>query len=226
MRGRQREYTPRSTSQSRKSTLPIAIKITNELKLTMEQCPRNGRSCSYAQDNMMPNDLERDKVQGLSAERVSSSIPKANAASTWTYPSAQMFYAALERKGQKLPDKQDMDAILAIHNIVNEQTWQAVLRWEKTHLNEGEDVKLERFLGRPDATSPRAWFRHHLMGYKRPFDRHDWYVRRAGGELVRYVIDYYEGKQVLEGVPAVYIDARPALDTFAALRDRLSFLFN
>jgi cytochrome c heme-lyase len=47
----------------------------------------------------------------------------------WVYPSAQMFHAALERKGQSA-DPQDVPAMLAIHNALNEHVWEEVLAWE------------------------------------------------------------------------------------------------
>lgn len=47
---------------------------------------------------------------------------------------------------------------------------------------------------------------------ERPFDRHDWYVKRGNRE-VRYVIDFYNVRQNREDEPvAVYIDARPGID--------------
>ena len=64
-----------------------------------------------------------------------------------------------------------------------------------------------------------------IFSYKLPFDRHDWVVDRDGKE-VRYVIDFYTGAkpQLVEGrAPiSIYLDVRPALDSYQALADRLS----
>lgn len=83
--------------------------------------------------------------------------------------------------------------------------------------------KLYRFLGRPDDLSPKAWFKHRVLGYKRPFDRHDWYIDRCG-QKVRYVIDFYGGHSPNSPM-AFHLDVRPALDSWSALRDRLCGLF-
>ena len=50
----------------------------------------------------------------------------------WVYPSPQMFYNAMKRKGWR-PQEDDMEAIVRIHNTVNEKTWREVLRWEALH---------------------------------------------------------------------------------------------
>jgi Cytochrome c/c1 heme lyase len=51
------------------------------------------------------------------------------AGSVWLYPSEQMFYNAMARKGWD-PDEQDMRSIVKIHNTVNEQAWRLVLQYE------------------------------------------------------------------------------------------------
>ena len=52
---------------------------------------------------------------------------------------------------------------------------------------------LVRFKGRPGDLSPKARLMS-MVGYSKPFDRHDWIVRRANGEERRYVIDYYRAE--------------------------------
>lgn len=84
--------------------------------------------------------------------------------------------------------------------------------------------KLYRFMGRPDTLSPKAWFMHNLLGYRKPFDRHDWSVDRCG-KKVRYVIDFYAGKPDPSSPIAFHIDARPALDNWEAVVDRFKKLF-
>lgn len=63
-----------------------------------------------------------------------------------------------------------------------------------------------------------------MFRYTLPFDRHDWVVDRDGRE-VRYVIDFYEGrreKHIPNEAPiSIYLDVRPALDSFAAVFDRI-----
>lgn len=60
-----------------------------------------------------------------------SSIPKAGSdEENWVYPSPQMFWNAMLRKGWRWKDddlsKQDMDHIIRIHNVNNELAWQEV----------------------------------------------------------------------------------------------------
>ena len=43
----------------------------------------------------------------------------------WMYPSEQMFFNAMKRKGWS-PSEQDMQQVVAIHNGVNERAWSEV----------------------------------------------------------------------------------------------------
>ena len=166
----------------------------------------------------------------LPKDRVVSGIPKGGTDSSWLYPSPQMFYNSLVRKGKGQEVKaDDVNAMVAIHNNMNEKTWKEVLFWEKFHCNECDDPRLLRFEGRPDDLSPLARVRM-LMGRSAPFDRHDWVVDRCGCE-VRYIIDYYHDASlpVDQQLPAQFdfssntqitLDVRPALDSMTALWDR------
>lgn len=40
----------------------------------------------------------------------------------WMYPSEQMFYNAMKRKGWR-PSEGDMNTVVSIHNAVNERAW-------------------------------------------------------------------------------------------------------
>lgn len=158
----------------------------------------------------------------LSTARVTSSIPRmadSTEQANWIYPSTQMFYDAMRRKGHA-PDAADMQLVVDIHNIVNEKCWVEVLKWERMHQAECTTASLARFTGRPDTLSPKAWLRHHLLGCTRPFDRHDWYVDRCGRQ-VRYIIDFYAA-QSKEAPVSFHLDVRPALDSFSALLDRIA----
>ena len=145
----------------------------------------------------------------LSTERAVSTIPKGGTAGTWVFPSPQMFYNALMRKG-KGDDvtEADMEHIISVHNGapagsapglcgvcaapltrtharragMNEMTWQQVLRWEQLHRGGGAPPALLRFLGRPDDLSPRARWRT-LMGGAPPSARrcHARAASRAAG---------------------------------------------
>ena len=47
----------------------------------------------------------------------------------WQYPSEQMFFNAMKRKGWDAKEE-DMHSVVAIHNSVNERAWQQVLQYE------------------------------------------------------------------------------------------------
>lgn len=75
----------------------------------------------------------------LSTSRVTSSIPKAmgKEGEKWVYPSEQMFWNAMLRKGWRWEEdavkKDDMSNIIHIHNANNEKAWREVLKWEALH---------------------------------------------------------------------------------------------
>ncbi|KAG5192378.1 cytochrome c/c1 heme lyase-domain-containing protein [Tribonema minus] len=159
----------------------------------------------------------------LSTARQCSTIPKGEVtpqhqpegANVWVYPSEQQYFNAMKRKGWEAQE-QDVPIVLAIHNAVNEQGWSKVREWEAMR---GGDPKLKEFRGRPNDISPKAWFKTNVLGYKPPFDRHDWVVESAGRE-VRYVIDFYAGKGTPERPVALHLDVRPALDSADAALHR------
>ena len=174
--------------------------------------------------NNMPLEPNQQPCPGqkklLSTDRVTSNIPKGGTEATWVYPSPQMFFNALRRKG-KGDDvtEDDMDAVVHAHNSMNEITWQEVRTWELLHRDHCADPTLLRFQGRPHDLSPlariRSWF-----GGPLPFDRHDWYVDRCGKE-VRYVIDFYFDEDKAGAPEAFEIVVRPALDSPEAAMDRI-----
>lgn len=47
----------------------------------------------------------------------------------WQYPSEQMFFNAMKRKGWDAKEE-DMHSVVAIHNSVNERAWQQVCQYE------------------------------------------------------------------------------------------------
>ncbi|KAF5391792.1 hypothetical protein D9757_001762 [Collybiopsis confluens] len=161
--------------------------------------------------------------QKLSTERETSTIPKA-ADDKWVYPSEAQFFAAMARKNHN-PQASDMKTIVPIHNAVNERAWFEVMKWEA---GKGGDscggVKLVNFKGRPNDKSPRARWKM-LLGYAAPFDRHDWVVDRCGRQI-RYVIDFYTGRtDPRTNNVSFYLDVRPALDSWEAVKMRTEHLW-
>jgi cytochrome c heme-lyase len=191
--------------------------------------------------NYMPEIPEQQTWPGqsipLDTNRTTSTIPKGSVvpphqtsvaeSPAWVYPSEQQFFNAMRRKGFDAKE-QDMKSVVAIHNAVNERTWNEVMKWEqKFHSEHCKEPKLVKFMGRPKDMSPKARFLTLFLGYIEPFDRHDWIVDRCGTEQ-RYVVDFYRGKlSANDGKPiAFHIDARPALDSFQSLKDRVRMLIS
>ncbi|XP_065898016.1 holocytochrome c-type synthase-like [Dysidea avara] len=195
------------------------------------ECPANAGKDKLDPSNMMPaspNEPMENQPFSLSKNRQLSSIPKGGTNSDkWVYPSEQMFFNAMIRKGWKFSEEQlkpeDMQHIITIHNKNNEDAWNEILKWEALHAKDCTNPKLLRFHGRAKDFSPRARIRSWL-GYELPFDRHDWVIDRCGKE-VRYVIDYYGCDPQPDRSVPIFIDVRPALDSFSAFKDRVLVAF-
>uniref|UniRef100_A0A061RAZ0 Holocytochrome c-type synthase n=1 Tax=Tetraselmis sp. GSL018 TaxID=582737 RepID=A0A061RAZ0_9CHLO len=197
----------------------------DQAKTAAQQCPGTqvGLELLDPTNNMpmAPNQQPcPGQIKPLSTERETSTIPKGGTDSTWLYPSPQMFFNALRRKGKgEDVTEDDMTSVVAAHNSMNETTWRKVLAWEALHEHDCGSPTLLRFRGRPDQLSPKARVWSWVTG-EQPFDRHDWYVDRCGHE-VRYVIDFYFREEKAGTPEAFAIDARPAVDSLEAAVDRV-----
>lgn len=220
----------------------------------ISECPLHSKQtnvkseCPISTANYMPLEANQTPSEGqpfeLSTARTRSTIPKSGAQEDkdqyWEYPSEQMFWNAMLRKGWKWNDaidgtdhesgekfeQKDMTNIIKIHNFNNEMAWKEILKWEMAfHLNECPNgPKLKKFGGRAQDFSPRARIRS-LMGYELPFDRHDWIVDRCGYD-VRYIIDYYDSGSVDDTTGKfALLDVRPAMDSFGNVWDRMRVAF-
>lgn len=178
---------------SKSSTVPEAVECTSDQIPEMPQ---------YQTDIQLPT------------EREVSSIPRTGTEQHWVYPSQKQFFEAMLRK-QWNPNSEDMKTVVPIHNEVNERVWNYVKLWEKGQ--GGEEcggVQLTSFKGDSKKLTPRAWFRSQILGYSKPFDRHDWTVNRCG-KSVDYVIDFYSNES--GAGPSVYLDVRPKLNSFEGI---------
>ena len=85
--------------------------------------------------NQMPT-LSQDRAvhqeSVLPTERETSTIPR-DAEGHWEYPSPQQFHNALVRKGWETPEEH-VEMMVQIHNFLNEQAWQEILKWENKEL--------------------------------------------------------------------------------------------
>ncbi|CAG8577439.1 10237_t:CDS:2 [Paraglomus brasilianum] len=189
--------------------------------------PQTHSGDALSPENQMPNLSQLPAPNqriSLPTDRTISSIPKASSSNYWEYPSPQQFYNALVRKGWETPEE-SIETMVDIHNFLNEEAWNEILKWEKEKCECAGGPKLLRFKGRPQDLSPKArmlqWAGKLLPSFSTPlpFDRHDWTIDRCGKQ-VRYVIDYYAGPD--EGdTPVFYLDVRPALDSFESVTDRI-----
>ncbi|GLH14917.1 Cytochrome c heme lyase [Gryllus bimaculatus] len=198
----------------------------------ISECPVSHGKNDINPLNMMPAPNQKpapDQPFPLPTEREKSSIPKAGTENEfWVYPSQQMFWNAMLRKGWRWKEAdiapEDMSHIIRIHNANNEQAWLEVLKWEALHARECGHPKLKSFGGRAKDYSPRARIRY-WMGYELPFDRHDWIIDRCGKE-VRYVIDYYDGGAVdTKNYNFAILDVRPAMDSWENVWDRMKVAY-
>jgi cytochrome c heme-lyase len=214
--------------------------VLNSKGVSSKKVPSGG-GCPMGHDkvdpsNMMPEEPNQKPSPGqpfpLSTDRVVSSIPRGGKGENWVYPSEQMFWNAMLRKGWRWDknedtggdgkeiSKEDIANIIRIHNVNNELAWREVLMWELALHSKDcpQGPELMRFGGKAKEYSPRARIRH-WMGYELPFDRHDWVVDRCGKE-VRYIIDYYDGDLDHTGRFAL-LDVRPAMDSIENIWDRM-----
>jgi len=73
------------------------------------------------------------KLISLSTERENSSIPMNEQGEVWPYPSPQQMLNAILRKGYEGTNPEDVPAMVAVHNWINEGSWQEILKWEKKY---------------------------------------------------------------------------------------------
>ena len=121
-----------------------------------------------------------------------------------------------------------MSAIVPIHNAVNEKAWVEIKDWESRFAWSREENKrcggprLHSFSGDSKKLSPKARL-NSLLGYREPFDRHDWVVERCPGKgTVEYVIDFYAGRDEGNGKGLnFYLDVRPKLNSWEGWKMRI-----
>ncbi|KAF2396242.1 cytochrome c and c1 heme-lyase [Trichodelitschia bisporula] len=133
----------------------------------------------------IPNTKSPHQSVTLPLSREPSTIPKGDGSGTWEYPSPQQMYNAMLRKGYTDTPADAVEAMVAVHNFLNEGAWAEIVEWERrfhrgmlegvkrcVHGEEGsvsgadigsdwpdEDTappRLTRFMGRPGDLTPKA----------------------------------------------------------------------
>lgn len=191
---------------------PSVLDSQREISTIPRSLQNKGKALNAAERAALPSNAERDTGHD-------------EASGNWIYPSQEMFFNAMKRKGHEAQEK-DMSSVVPIHNAVNERAWMEIKKWEEGRGSEAcGGPKLVSFAGDSKALTPKARW-NNFIGYALPFDRHDWVVDRCGTH-VDYVIDFYSGKG--EGLMGkglnFYLDVRPKLNSWEGVRMRASKIF-
>lgn len=202
------------------------------------RCPVN-----HGDRMVNPNDankyLELDANNGIDVSKIENAnvrsgfiVPSTGRGNSddgahWLNPTPLELYRSLKAKH---PNDEDLTEELAEplsfnHDIVVSSSWAGILEWEDKYIRNGvcpQGPRLAGFAGKQTTQSPKARFYSSVFGVT-SYDRHDWIIDRCGKE-VRYVLDYYDpgnDPSIEDGLGTV--DVRPALDSFEAASDRISF---
>ncbi|TLD07952.1 hypothetical protein E2P81_ATG10593 [Venturia nashicola] len=87
--------------------------------------------------NYMPsfisNTREFDQHQAVSLplDREASTIPRGDGTGMWEYPSPQQMYNAMLRKGYTDTPAEHVEAMVSVHNFLNEGAWEEIREWER-----------------------------------------------------------------------------------------------
>ncbi|EKD16078.1 uncharacterized protein L3040_003513 [Drepanopeziza brunnea f. sp. 'multigermtubi'] len=153
------------------------------------QAKTSSKYSKYNPLNYMFSEISQERATNqtvaLPTEREPSTIPKGTGEGNWEYPSPQQMYNALLRKGHTDTDATAVEAMVSVHNFLNEGAWAEIVEWERRfghgllkgwencrrgekgsmagqNLTAGANVdevvqpKLIRFMGRPKEMTPKA----------------------------------------------------------------------
>ncbi|KAL2845322.1 cytochrome c/c1 heme-lyase [Aspergillus pseudodeflectus] len=67
----------------------------------------------------------------LPVDRELSTIPRGDSEGNWEYPSPQQMYNAMLRKGYTDTPQDAVEAMVAVHNFLNEGAWNEIVGWER-----------------------------------------------------------------------------------------------
>lgn len=74
-----------------------------------------------------------NQTVNLPVEREPSSIPRGDTpGANWEYPSPQQMYNAMLKKGHTDTPQDAVEAMVAVHNFLNEGAWAEIVDWENT----------------------------------------------------------------------------------------------
>jgi cytochrome c heme-lyase len=113
-------------SKSPESQAPSNPAPSSDSRSTLSKLnPLNYMFASISQERA-PN-----QTVDLPVEREVSSIPRSDMNENWEYPSPQQMYNAMLRKGYTDTPQDAVEAMVAVHNFLNEGAWEEIVRWER-----------------------------------------------------------------------------------------------
>ncbi|KAL7652222.1 holocytochrome c synthase, variant 2 [Aspergillus niger] len=113
-------------SKSPESQPPSNPTTSSDTRSTLSKLnPLNYMFASISQERA-PN-----QTVDLPVEREVSSIPRSDMNENWEYPSPQQMYNAMLRKGYTDTPQDAVEAMVAVHNFLNEGAWEEIVRWER-----------------------------------------------------------------------------------------------
>jgi len=125
---------PMSSSSAQGTGCPVAheqIDPRNQMAAQPNQNPSPGQRYPLPTDRRKSS-IPRSSTGGSGTAEGNKGRGEEKEEEVWLYPSPQMFYNAMRRKGWD-PREEDMTTVVGIHNAVNERTWNQVLEWERLH---------------------------------------------------------------------------------------------
>ncbi|KAJ5273970.1 hypothetical protein N7478_009095 [Penicillium angulare] len=170
-------YTPPKTSNVETPQEPAP---SNKPSTLSKLNPLNYMFASISQERAANQTVD------LSIEREPSTIPRGDSEGNWEYPSPQQMYNAMLRKGHTDTPQDAVEAMVAVHNFLNEGAWNEIVGWERTFarglksgwekcrrgeenlgwelamaemhgkIDQETEPRLIRFQGRPKELTPKA----------------------------------------------------------------------
>ncbi|KAL2832385.1 cytochrome c/c1 heme lyase-domain-containing protein [Aspergillus cavernicola] len=152
---------PKSTPPPQAPQAPPALEAKQSTLSKLN--PLNYMFASLSQDRA-PN-----QTQDLPVDRELSTIPRGDTEGNWEYPSPQQMYNAMLRKGYTDTPQDAVEAMVAVHNFLNEGAWNEIVGWERLFskglwtgwekCRRGEetiamDLAREEYYGTSNATPP------------------------------------------------------------------------
>jgi cytochrome c heme-lyase len=118
---------------------PSSAKCPVDHSSMTSSCPRHSSPFSLNPRNNMPSlpnePLRPSERESLPTARETSSIPMNERGERWEYPSPQQMLNAMQRKGYDGTNPEDVPAMVAVHNWLNEGSWEEVLKWERKYFS-------------------------------------------------------------------------------------------